>query len=305
MKRIITIASLALTVNAFAQIYKAIPDSNFVRYLKTIVPTAFKGDSLNTTSTLVTTTTKSINVFGPGFNDISAVQYFTSLKYLNCSDNMLVLTPPILPNSLDTLICDWIGWTNLPTLPNSLVYISSVGNNCSTLPTLPTSLKYLDVSNNITISSLPALPTTLQTIHTGSNNIACFPTFPNSINILDINPNPYNCLPNHIAVMNSTELAMPLCAAGNSNGCPVTTGIEQYTSSNEVSLYPNPASTNLTLTLSKGEGIARVNIYDVLGNEVISTKEKEIDVSGLSEGVYTLSLITNAGVVNKRVVIVR
>ncbi|HEX7413523.1 MAG TPA: T9SS type A sorting domain-containing protein [Bacteroidia bacterium] len=88
-------------------------------------------------------------------------------------------------------------------------------------------------------------------------------------------------------------------------GCTQVTGIEQYNINNSISVYPNPASNHLTLTLSKGEGKASVSIYDVLGNEVISTKEKEIDVSALQEGVYTLSLITNAGVVNKRVVIVR
>ncbi len=42
------ILSLYLKVNA--QTFVAIPDSNFVHYLKTIIPTAFKGDSLNTSA---------------------------------------------------------------------------------------------------------------------------------------------------------------------------------------------------------------------------------------------------------------
>ncbi len=82
------------------------------------------------------------------------------------------------------------------------------------------------------------------------------------------------------------------------------TGIEQYAGSKgQVTVYPNPASISLTLTLSKGEGIAGVYMYDVLGNEVVSTKEKEIDVSNLSNGVYFVSVKTAEGVLTKKVVV--
>ena len=63
--------------------YVAIPDSNFVHYLKTIVPTAFKGDSLNTSSTAVTTYTNTIGCNSLSIANLFGVQYFTSLTYLN------------------------------------------------------------------------------------------------------------------------------------------------------------------------------------------------------------------------------
>src|ERR1017187_1244186 len=103
--------------------YVAIPDSNFAHYLKTIVPTAFKGDSLNTSSTLVTTTTHSINVYGSGIANLTGIQYFTSLTWLECSHNPLITHLPTLPHSLTYLSCGVDSLTTLPFLPNSLAFL--------------------------------------------------------------------------------------------------------------------------------------------------------------------------------------
>src|ERR1039457_1899398 len=73
--------------------YVAIPDSNFVHYLKTIVPTAFKGDSLNKNSTLVTTTTKAINAQNLSISNLNGIQYFSSLDTLRCWMNNLTSLP--------------------------------------------------------------------------------------------------------------------------------------------------------------------------------------------------------------------
>lgn len=87
-------------------------------------------------------------------------------------------------------------------------------------------------------------------------------------------------------------------------------GIEQVVNINEqVTVYPNPANTSLTLTFSKGEGTAALQITDMLGNTVkqlvIYNSSLLIDVSDLSEGVYNISISGNKAVINKRVIIVR
>ncbi|HEX7413967.1 MAG TPA: T9SS type A sorting domain-containing protein, partial [Bacteroidia bacterium] len=95
-------------------------------------------------------------------------------------------------------------------------------------------------------------------------------------------------------------------------------GINQLRMMNdEVRIYPNPASTSLTLTLSKGEGTkATIYIYDMLGklvmqhtysppSEGIPRVGEAIDVSDLSAGVYNLSIISNEGVVNKKFIIAK
>jgi len=318
--------------------YVAIPDSNFVHYLKTIVPTAFKGDSLDKNSTAVTTYTQVIYVSSLNIANLSGVQYFTSLQTLFCNNNSLTTLPtipnslqelycnnnslttlPTLPNSLKTIECAANALTNLPTLPNSLKTIQCYANALTNLPTLPDSLISLDCSSN-SLTSLPSLPDSLQVFYCNNNNITCFPTFPNSIsapfidiagnwyyNII-IDPNPYNCLPNHIAAMDSADLATPLCAAGNTNGCAVA-GIEQYTINNEVKVYPNPASEMLHVECLMVNESTEITLTDIIGNTIyhstFTTQHNTINVADLNEGVYNLSISTKEGLLNKRVVIAR
>jgi hypothetical protein len=89
-----------------------------------------------------------------------------------------------------------------------------------------------------------------------------------------------------------------------------TTGMEQLSINNEqLTVYPNPAITSLTLTLSKGEGTISIEIYNMTGECVyrqISTSPNcQIDVSSVSEGIYNLQIVNQQIVNNKRLVIIR
>ena len=80
------------------------------------------------------------------------------------------------------------------------------------------------------------------------------------------------------------------------------TGIAQVTGNRgQLTLYPNPASSMLQVTYTGSSG--QVSLYDVLGNELISTHAKEIDVSNLPNGVYFLNVKTTEGVLSKKVVV--
>ena len=61
----------------------------------------------------------------------------------------------------------------------------------------------------------------------------------------------------------------------------------------QVNVYPNPASNIIQVGYTSN--IGQISIYDVLGNEVINTKEKEIDISILPNGVYYAQLKTVQG----------
>src|ERR1017187_405871 len=100
------------------------------------------GDSLNTSSTLVTTTTYSITVSSRSIANLFGIQYFTSLTYLNCSYNSLT-NLPALPNTLIYLDCCTNSITNLPALPNTLTELNCSNNTLTSLPTLPNALNYL------------------------------------------------------------------------------------------------------------------------------------------------------------------
>jgi len=293
-----------------AQTWVTIPDVQFYYALQGIIPAALNGShQLNITSPLVTTR-DTLNLNNTSISNLSGIQYFTSLKYLNCELNPL-MSIPTLPNTITYLDCgNDFNLTSLPSpLPTSLTQFFCYNNPLlKNLPPLPNSLIYFRCDGD-SLTSLPVLPNTLQTFYCFNNYITCFPTFPNSITDIDIDPNPYNCLPNYITPMTFADLSTPLCTTGNSNGCPVAVaGIEQVTGINsQISVYPNPARDVINV---KGLAIneeTHIQIIDMFGNFVAeyitSDKATDIDVSVLSEGVYNLSIANKEGVSNKRVVI--
>ncbi|HEX7413107.1 MAG TPA: T9SS type A sorting domain-containing protein [Bacteroidia bacterium] len=108
-------------------------------------------------------------------------------------------------------------------------------------------------------------------------------------------------------------------ADGNNNRIRKVTnvgqaGIKQVANSLvQVTVYPNPASTNLILTLSKGAGKATVCIYDMLGKLVMQQvysppsegQGEAIDVSDLAEGLYLIRLSNAVGVQQQKLLISR
>ncbi|HEX7415522.1 MAG TPA: T9SS type A sorting domain-containing protein [Bacteroidia bacterium] len=286
MKRIILISFIAFVTNAKAQ-YVTIPDGYFVSYLHSLVPTAMNGSQMDTTNTFVTTTVLTINVAGLMVSNLTGVQYFKSLQHLTCTGNFAAAGLPALPNTITHLYCDNSQLFSLPALPTSLTYLDCYQNSLSNLPTLPNSLTHLDCHNC---------------------RIACFPTFPNSITTINIGAgNPYDCLPNYVLPAMNSYTTTPLCAAGNTHGCAVATGIEQYSASTNISIYPNPSNGSFVIEPNSNTK-QTMQVYDVNGKLVLTQTingKTTIDATALNEGVYNISLISNEGIVNKRVVIVR
>ena len=328
------------------QIFVTIPDANFVTYLQGIVPTAMSGNQMNTSSSQVTSYTQTINVNSLSIANLSGVQYFTSITYLDCGTNSLTSLPalpssltflncggnplinlPTLPTTLTVLYCNNNSLTSLPTLPNGLTYLDCTSNSLSTLPPLPNTLVHLTCfTNSLTtlpsipnattyldcrynaLNILPALPNSLTYLNCGNNNITCFPNFPNSFAAGDfsIDPNPYNCLPNYISVMSAADLAKPLCAAGNSNGCAVATGINQIIYNTQVAVYPNPTSDQFYIETNATDKLT-VDLFDVNGRHVFSksvSDKSNISTATLDNGIYTLTITTADHVTNKKLVIV-
>ncbi len=80
---------------------------------------------------------------------------------------------------------------------------------------------------------------------------------------------------------------------------PFHVGINELeNNTNALKIYPNPTTRSLTLTLSNGEGIGAVQIYNVLGECVLmfpllrGGREELIDVSKLKAGIYLIKIST-------------
>ena len=75
----------------------------------------------------------------------------------------------------------------------------------------------------------------------------------------------------------------------------------------KLNIYPNPNSGKFTIETNENEK-QTLQLFDINGRLVLTQTMQNktiIDVSNLNEGVYNLSLISNEGVVNKRVIIVK
>jgi len=86
----------------------------------------------------------------------------------------------------------------------------------------------------------------------------------------------------------------------------VTTGVPQISGLNtQIAIYPNPSNGNFMIE-TNSPAKQTVQIYDVNGRMVLTQSIADktvIDASNLSGGMYNISVISNEGVVNKRIVI--
>jgi len=84
-------------------------------------------------------------------------------------------------------------------------------------------------------------------------------------------------------------------------------GIEENNLENEISIYPTLASDKIYIEQLKNEAIA-INIFDVVGKQVSKETRSEntiteIDMNGLSEGIYFVKVNTKYGMLTKKIVI--
>jgi hypothetical protein len=61
----------------------------------------------------------------------------------------------------------------------------------------------------------------------------------------------------------------------------------------QVTVYPNPAQNSLQVTLAGNNKILEINLFDLLGKEVLTPKEKVIDVSNFKNGIYFMQVKTS------------
>ena len=86
-----------------------------------------------------------------------------------------------------------------------------------------------------------------------------------------------------------------------------TTGIVKQVNSdaNQIIIYPNPSNSIVGVTLLGNNKVEEISLVDVLGKEVLTTKETIIDVSSLQEGIYFVQVKTADGVATKKIIIQR
>lgn len=186
--RLLTVVSLLLLVNHTTRAqWVSVPDTNFGKWLNTngysqcLQGNSTTGWQMDTTCNAVVT---AVDMYcsDSHIKDLTGIQYFDSLTFLECGGNLLVTLPP-LPPMLVSLYCYSNKLTTLPVLPNTISLLDCPYNYITVLPSLPAGLKGLDCKNNF-ITVLPPLPAGLQSLDISDCPITTFPTLPASLKSL-------------------------------------------------------------------------------------------------------------------------
>ncbi len=227
MKKLFTLFALVLCLTNLKAQFVTIPDANFVTWLQANVPSAMSGNQMDTTSLAVTTRTN-VNVYNNSIGDVYGIQYFDSLKKLNCSYNQL---------------------TNLSNLPSSLLYLDCGYNQLPNLPALPNSVNYLDCSGNQLVN-LPILPSSITLLYCGSNQLISLPAMPNSLITIDCSYNPYiaiTILPNSLFSL--------FCRNNQLSNLPLLPNSIEYLDCSDNQLTNLPVLSSSTRTLNCSDNL--------------------------------------------------
>ena len=68
-----------------------------------------------------------------------------------------------------------------------------------------------------------------------------------------------------------------------------------------VTVYPNPANDIIRVELQNIASVQRIDIYDVTGKLMVSSKETVINVSELESGMYFVNIVTEKGILTKKI----
>jgi len=79
--------------------------------------------------------------------------------------------------------------------------------------------------------------------------------------------------------------------------------VEEFSLDNSISVFPNPTSDIITLDVSNRITVNSLELYNIVGKQVIQTTNvSTLDLSQLSAGMYMLRVLTDSGILTKKII---
>jgi hypothetical protein len=280
-----------------------IPDANFKAYLVADVAINTNSDAEIQCSE-ASAYTGQIFCNNLGITDMTGLETFTSLTSLLCQDNSITTLDLSANTALTNLFCSNNPLTTLDLSTNTALFALTCGNNGLTALDLSTnialgvvscntnSITTLDVSANTALTSLACVNNSLTALNVANGNNTNFTAFNATGNAS------LTCIQVDDAAYSSTNWTNIDASAAFSTNC-ATVGISEISDA-AIEIYPNPASTQLTVN-TEGQ-IEYVAIYDLFGALVQQEKTPSFSVANLAGGVYIIQVKTSRGVTHSRFV---
>jgi len=79
-----------------------------------------------------------------------------------------------------------------------------------------------------------------------------------------------------------------------------TTSVNKVDKNNAVKIYPNPSTENIYVNYE--DNFSFINIINLQGKTILQSNQKNIDISGLENGIYIVQIATENGVLNSKFV---
>ena len=298
-----------------------VPDDNFEAYLEANgMGNGIANDDSVTTSNIVGIT--SLDVSSKAISDLTGIEDFASLSSLYCNDNQLTSLNVSNNTALTDLSCYQNSLTSLDVSNNTALTklfcfsnpLSSldVSNNTALTDLLCSlnQLTNLDVSNNTALTNLycggnqltsldVSQNTSLTTLYCNSNQLTCLNVKNGNNNNLGfnstLNPN-LSCIEvDNPAWSNAnwTIIDPNVTFSTNCNyplGCFNINPNSVQEISHSISLYPNPTSENITISIENYNGNIQTEVYNLIGNKLQTTNKTTISLIDYSKGIYILKV---------------
>jgi Leucine-rich repeat (LRR) protein len=299
-----------------------VPDDNFEAYLEA----NGMGDGIANNDYVTTfniSGVSSLIMNNQNIADLTGIEDFTALNYLECTFNQLTNFDVSQNNSLTYLDCSGNNLTSLDVSSNTaLTYLVCYSNQLTFLDisnnTALTLLSFsnnqiisLDLSNNTFLTDLYCEYNQLTSLDVSNNTVLirlhCFFNQLECLNIkngnnnnmiiflADANPN-LTCIevddPTW-ATQNWTNVDAGVTFSTNCNyplGCFNINPNSVQEIPHSISLYPNPTNENITISIDNFNGNIQTEVYDLIGNRLQTTNETTISLRDYARGIYLLKV---------------
>jgi hypothetical protein len=268
--------------------FVTVTDSAILLVLRELQPECLNGNLLDTNCTGLCNI-NTLNIEGRNVTNIDALQYLKCLKSLYAGDNNIV---------------------SYNKLTASLLSLSLKNNPLDSVHSLPEGLESFDIRES-NVRNLPSPLPALQALYVrGCANLLALPTLPNSLYYLETNGSGVQCISHYpIGPFASwytggfvNDNALPICSdlfpeisASASNGFDrtdeVNMNISAFDKEYGVAMFPNPATSQVTLQAGTLTEAGSVTLLNALGQEIAAKNiaantQVTFSLVGLTRGVY-------------------
>ena len=301
-------------------LYTLIPDSAFEqRLIDYGYDTIQDGKVLTSNITSIDSLDVSTppNMFSPPkIYDLTGIESFSNLRFLNCAFNELTNLDLSQNSLLNNVMCGFNNIQNLNISQNiNLEHLMCSHNpissidltqniNLKTLNCAVMSINELDVSQNLNLDTINCGYNQLLNLNLSLNQslIALFCGFNqletldirngNNINFTDFEANNNDslyCISVDDSAWSTNNWTNIDSITSFSNDCnPSTTDIIEI--KKNLSVYPNPTSEKINISVDNFNGNIQTEVFDLIGNRLQVTNETTISLRNYARGIYILKV---------------